>query len=143
MNNWVSIYTLAPLLGWFSAHLVKFLIALIASGGKDRDLGVFVRAGGMPSSHTAVMFATTVVIGARQGVGSAIFGLAVAVTAIIIYDALNVRRSVGEQGDVLRKVVAHTKVDDRFMVAYGHTLPEVIGGALVGLAVAYILLQIL
>jgi acid phosphatase family membrane protein YuiD len=89
------------------------------------------------------MLATLTVIGGRQGVGSAIFGLAFAVTAIIIYDALNVRRAVGEQGDVLRKVAAHTKVEDRFYTAYGHTIPEVIVGALLGWLIGWILLQIL
>lgn len=144
MNNTVlSIYLVAPIIGWLSAHIVKFLLTLIASGGKERSLGIFLKAGGMPSSHSAVMISLLTVIGARQGVGSAIFGVAFAVSAIIIYDALNVRRAVGEQGDVLRKVAAHTKVEDRFYTAYGHTLPEVIVGALLGLLMGWILLQIL
>lgn len=143
MNNWLSIYLIAPITGWLSAHLVKFLLTLVASGGKERSLGIFLRAGGMPSSHSAVIIATLTVIGGRQGVGSAIFGLAFAVTCIIIYDALNVRRSVGEQGEVLRKVAAHTKVEDNFYIAYGHTIPEVIVGSLLGLLVGWILLQIL
>lgn len=138
-----SIYWLAPLLGWLFAHIVKFLLTLIASGGKEKSLKIFLRAGGMPSSHTAVIVATLTVIGARQGVDTALFGLGVAVAGIIIYDAVNVRRSVGEQGDVLRRVAAHTKVDDGFYTAYGHTLPEVIGGGIVGLLVGWALLQIL
>ena len=142
-NDFPSIYVLAPLVGWFVAHLAKFVINLVVSGGREKDLRVFFRAGGMPSSHTAVMVTTLTVLGGTQGIGSPIFGLAVAVTAIIIYDALNVRRSVGELGDVLRKVVAHTKVEDRFRIAYGHTGPEVIGGLIVGLLCGYVLLQIL
>ena len=143
MNSWLSIYVVAPIIGWLSAHVVKFLLTLVASGGKERSLSIFLKAGGMPSSHSSVMVATMTVIGARQGVGSALFGLGAAVTAIIIYDALNVRRAVGEQGDVLRKVAAHTKVEDRFYTAYGHTLTEVIAGVIVGLVVGWILLQIL
>jgi len=143
MNNWLSIYLIAPIIGWLGAHLVKFLLTLVASGGKERSLGIFLKAGGMPSSHSAVMIATLTVIGGRQGVGSAVFGLAFAVTCIIIYDALNVRRSVGEQGDVLRKVAAHTKVEDGFYTAYGHTVPEVVVGSLLGWLVGLILLQIL
>src|SRR5688572_30233150 len=102
MPNNISIFVLAPILGWFVAHVVKFVIALIKSGGKKTDWSIFFKAGGMPSSHSAVMIATLTVIGAREGVDSAIFGLGVAVTAVLIYDALNVRRSVGEQGDMLR-----------------------------------------
>lgn len=142
-NSWVSIYLLAPLFGWLVAHIVKFAITFIGSGGKVHDAGIFLRAGGMPSSHSSVIVATLTVIGARQGVGSAIFGLGVAVAAIIMYDAVNVRRSVGEQGDVLRKVAAHTKVEQRFFTAYGHSFTEVVGGVVVGLAVGWALLQIL
>lgn len=142
-NDFPSIFVLAPFLGWFTAHVVKFILALVASGGREKSLRIFFRAGGMPSSHSAVMVATLTVIGGVEGVGSALFGLGVAVTALVIYDALNVRRSVGEQGDVLRKVAAHTKVETRFFTAYGHTPTEVIAGGIVGLLVGWILLQIL
>jgi acid phosphatase family membrane protein YuiD len=142
-SDFPSIYVLAPFFGWFIAHVVKFVVTLVASGGREKSLKIFFRAGGMPSSHTSVMVSTIVVLAGTLGVGSPIFGLGVALTALVIYDALNVRRSVGEQGDVLRKVAAHTKVEDRFRIAYGHTGPEVVGGAVVGLVVGYILLQIL
>jgi acid phosphatase family membrane protein YuiD len=142
-NEFPSIYVLAPFFGWFMAHVAKFVITLVASGGREKSLRIFFRAGGMPSSHTSVMVTTLTVIAGTQGVGSPLFGLGVALTALVIYDATNVRRSVGEQGDVLRKVAAHTKVEDRFFTAYGHTFPEVIGGGLLGLLVGYILLQIL
>lgn len=142
-NEFPSIYVLAPLFGWFSAHVAKFVITLVASGGREKSLKIFFRAGGMPSSHTSVMITTLVVLAGTQGLGSPLVGLCVALTSLVIYDALNVRRSVGEQGDVLRKVAAHTKVEDRFRIAYGHTGPEVVGGGIVGLLVGYILLQIL
>ena len=142
-NDFPSIYVLAPFVGWFIAHVAKFIITLVASGGREKSLKIFFRAGGMPSSHTAVMVTTLVVLAGTQGVGSPIVGLGVALTSLVIYDALNVRRSVGEQGDVLRKVAAHTKVEDRFRIAYGHTGPEVIGGGIVGLLCGYVLLQIL
>lgn len=142
-NGLPSIYLAAPVLGWFAAHLVKFLLTLVASGGKEKSLGIFFRAGGMPSSHSAVMVATLTVIGGEQGMGSAVFGLAVALTAIVLYDAVGVRRSVGEQGDVLRKVAAQTKVDTPFFTAYGHTGTEVTVGVVVGFLVGLVLLQIL
>lgn len=142
-NDFSSLYIVAPLVGWFMAHLAKFILTIIVSGGKEKDIKIFFRPGGMPSSHTAVMAATLGVIAGTEGIGSPIFGLALAVTAIVMYDALNVRRSVGELGDVLRKVTAHTKIDDRFRIAYGHTGPEVVAGALLGLLCAWALLQIL
>ena len=83
------------------------------------------------------------VIGARQGVGTAVFGLGVALAAIVMYDAVNVRRSTGEQGDALRKVAAHANVDVRFRTSYGHSFTEVVAGAIVGLVTGWIMLQIL
>lgn len=138
-NQFPSIYLLAILFGWLAAHLVKFLLTLMASGGKEKSLSIFFRAGGMPSSHSAAMVAVLVAIGGREGVGSTIFGLALAVTIIILYDAVNVRRSVGEQGDVLRKLAPK----DKFFTAYGHSLTEVAVGSAVGLIVSWVLLQIL
>jgi len=142
-NGWLSVYILAPLFGWLAAHIVKFVVTFVSSGGRVKKLNIFFKAGGMPSSHSSVMIATLTVIGVRQGVGSAVFGLAVALTAIVMYDAINVRRSVGEQGDALRKVAAHANVDTRFFTAYGHTLAEVLGGVVVGLLTGWTLLQIL
>lgn len=137
------IYLLAPLLGWMIAHIIKFFVNYISSGGKEKSLMIFVRAGGMPSSHTAVMISLLTVIGFKQGLESEIFGLAATVTAIIIYDSLNVRRSVGEQGDALKKLVANSKKDNNFFIAYGHNITEVTVGALIGFLVGAALLQIL
>lgn len=139
MNKFPSVYLLAVLFGWLAAHLIKFLLTLVASGGKEKNLGIFFRAGGMPSSHSSVMVAVLTAIGAVEGVGSAVFGLALAITIVVLYDAVNVRRSVGEQGDVLHKLAAK----DRFFTAYGHTVTEVIVGSAVGFIVGYTLLQIL
>lgn len=142
-NSFPSIFLLAPLFGWFAAHLVKFLFILFTSGGRQRILDILFRSGGMPSSHSATMVATTTVIGGREGIGSALFALAVTVTVIVLYDAINVRRSVGQQGEVLRKLVAKSSSSEKFFIAYGHTFTEVVVGCLVGFAVGYGLLQIL
>jgi uncharacterized protein len=143
LSSWVSIYWLAPLLGWFSAHVIKFVIKFAESGGKKTSPDVFFESGGMPSSHSAVMVSTLVVIAAQQGINSAIFGLAAAVTAIILYDALNVRRSVGEQGEALLQLVRHAKLTQSFRLSRGHTGLEVIAGSALGVLVAVVLLQIL
>ncbi len=142
-NEFPSIYLVAPLIGWFAAHLVKFLLTLVASGGREKNLGIFFRAGGMPSSHSAVMLAILTVIAARQGVGSAVFALGVTITGVILYDAVNVRRSVGEQGDALHKLADHNKVETQFFTAYGHSLTEVAVGGTIGILVGWLLLQIL
>jgi uncharacterized protein len=143
MNKWLSIYLLAPFLGWFLAHTIKVVMNMVKADGKRMHLSTFFKSGGMPSAHSAVMVATLTVIGMREGIDSAIFGLAMVVTAIVIYDALNVRRSVGEQGEVLRQLSDKLKVGKSFFNAKGHTVAEVTAGVLLGLVTGWLLLQIL
>jgi acid phosphatase family membrane protein YuiD len=99
----------------------------------------FLRSGSMPSSHSSITVALLTVVGVKLGVGSPEFGIIFVLTAIVIYDALNVRRSVGEQGAVL-KLLAPEKT---FFSAIGHRPIEVIAGAGLGLIVAMVMLQIL
>ncbi len=134
-NSGISIYLAALVLGWLSAHVVKFVLEL--AKGK-RDLSVFFRSGSMPSSHTAVVIALLTVIGGIQGIGSAAFGIVATFGAIVVFDALNVRRSVGEQAEVLK-----TLSKRHFFAAKGHTPAEAAVGALIGVAAGLVLLQIL
>jgi len=95
----------------------------------------------MPSAHSASVVALLVVIGLIDGVGSAVFGLAALFAAVVMYDAVMVRRSSGEQGAALVELIRELKRPSKtpIHVAKGHTPLEVLGGiavgAIVGLAV--------
>ncbi len=134
-NSVVSIYILAPLLGWLAAHVVKFGIGVVRG---RFDLRIFFQSGSMPSSHTAVVVSLATVIGVCEGFGSALFGIVATFGAIVVFDALNVRRAVGEQGAVLK-----TLTKKSFFMAKGHTVAEVVVGAAIGVTIGYALLQIL
>ncbi len=56
---------------------------------------MFFAAGGMPSSHTALMVSGTLAVALYHGFDSPIFGIAVAATMIIAHDAAGVRRQAG------------------------------------------------
>ena len=93
-------------------------------------------SGGMPSSHSASVCAMATIIGLREGVGSAIFGFAVLFALIVMYDALKVRRSSGEQGAALVQLIKEQKSKIGLpRVAKGHTPLEVALGGLLGVAV--------
>jgi acid phosphatase family membrane protein YuiD len=49
--------------------------------------------------------ALVTVVGLENGFGSAIFAVAAIFAIIVMTDATHVRRSVGEQGEVLRKLI--------------------------------------
>ncbi|MGH7196186.1 MAG: divergent PAP2 family protein [Candidatus Saccharimonadales bacterium] len=141
-NNLLSVYLAAPFAAWLVAQLLKVAIAA-ASGSRRSDLSLFFKSGSMPSSHSAMMIALLVAIGARDGIDTALFGVVAVLSVIVMYDAVNVRRAVGEQGIVLRKLVASAAQKPAFYMAKGHLISEVVAGALVGSAVSVLMLQFL
>jgi acid phosphatase family membrane protein YuiD len=133
----VPIYLVIPLVAWIVAQLVKQVIGLM-QGRKD-FLGGFFRSGNMPSGHAAGVAALLSALGVREGIESAIFGVAAIMSAIILYDAVHVRRAVGEQGRILRLLAK----EQTFFAAEGHRIIEVLVGLLLGAIVAVLMLQIL
>ena len=124
---------IAFFIGWFLSQTIKIFVEW-AKLGKVSAKEVFAllvkaRSGGMPSGHTASFGALITFLGLWQGFNSAIFALGLGVFAIVVYDALNVRRSVGEIGKVMKKEGKLKKAVE------GHTVLEVIAGGLIGIAV--------
>jgi uncharacterized protein len=138
MDSILSIYLVAPGAAWLAAQVIKTVIAMT----KHEHLTVyeeFMRSGNMPSSHSSITVALLTVVGARVGLGTPEFGIAFVLTAVVLYDALNVRRAVGEQGLIL-KGLAKGQV---FFSATGHRPLEVLAGSVLGFIVAMLMLQIL
>lgn len=125
----VSIYFIAAGIGWLVAQIAKYLVS-VAKKGTWYDASTFLHSGNMPSVHTATIVSLTIVIGVVDGLDSAIFALAVLMTAIVAYDAMGVRRTAGEQGKALRKLIKDKK--DYPYQALGHTPLEVAVGAMIG-----------
>ncbi|MBQ3310316.1 divergent PAP2 family protein [Candidatus Saccharibacteria bacterium] len=151
MENGVFII-IAFILGWLVAQLTKVILALVERGklsGKE-FLALIMKSGGMPSSHTACLTAATLMIGLMQGFTSPLFAFAVCMDAIVIYDALNVRYAVGEQGKFLNALAAVAKKGRKkkseqqaVKVIEGHKVPEVLVGLLMGLIACFIATMIL
>ena len=101
-----------------------------------------VGAGGMPSSHTALVVSLAAGIALREGLDSDLFAVAVVLAGIVMYDAAGVRRAAGKQAKVINKLVREMRVehkvrDTRLKELLGHTPLEVLGGAVHGILVAY------
>lgn len=137
----VSPYILIPASAWLAAQLIKY--ALIGLKSKTFDYKLLYKSGDMPSSHSALVISLLTTVGVLQGIDSVYFGITWVFTAVVIYDAVNVRRAVGEQGRVLNELLAKTAKGQSFYSAKGHTLLEVIVGSVLGLTVAVALLQLL
>jgi acid phosphatase family membrane protein YuiD len=89
------------------------------------------------------MFGLLTVVGLRDGFDSSLFAVVLVLTLIVIYDAANVRRAVGEQGEVLRTLAKLAKHEGDFYRAQGHRISEVIVGSLLGIVIGWLVLQIL
>lgn len=131
----LSPYLLAAASGWVVAQGTKYIVATI-KGRKLHNLRQLYLSGSMPSAHSATVVALLVIIGLKDGMESGLFGLAALFAAVVMYDAVMVRRSSGEQGASLVALLGALKSDVRIpRVAKGHTPFEVVGGVLVGLLV--------
>lgn len=140
-----SLYVfLAFVLGWFVAQVLKLIFFIIKKRGKTTFQDVIyymVKSGGMPSGHTASFTAVTMIIGYISGFNSIIFALAVCNTLIIVYDATNVRYSVGEHGKILNKLINERNKEEgsklkKLRVVEGHTVAEAAMGFLLGISIA-------
>ena len=112
------------------ANVLKVLILTIKKRRpKAREIIQTIQGGGMPSSHSATVAGLTIAIGVVDGFGSSVFALAVIFSVIVMVDATQVRRAVGDQGEILQKLVDGKANPHK---AIGHKPSEVAAGVVVG-----------
>jgi acid phosphatase family membrane protein YuiD len=139
----LSLYIGTIAIAWFVAQGLKYVISSIKNRSFTESLNQLYLSGNMPSAHSATVVALTFVIGATDGVNSAVFGLASLFSEIVMYDAMMVRRSSGEQGKAIIQLIEASK--SKIMipgVAKGHTPMEVLAGAIVGSLVGLIVVLV-
>jgi len=138
MNGWYILIAAAT--AWLAAQVSKTIIGLLSDRENSKvvdlrtALGYFTRSGGMPSGHTASLAAVCVCLGCSRGFGSEIFALAFCMWLIVVYDAIHVRYAVGVQGKALNELLKQAGKPE-LPIVEGHTLPQVIVGALIGIGV--------
>lgn len=128
----------AGFLAWAIAQALKVVLTLIIS--KEFDKTRMWGSGGMPSSHSSTTCALMMMIGYSHGFDSALFALAFAFSAIVMYDAAGVRRSTGKNAAVLNRLIDDLYQDGSFKEEHlkelvGHTPVQVLAGALLGILI--------
>ena len=140
MNNFQKMitnkYLYIPLMLWFCIQIFKVIYELIKT--KKFNFKRIVGAGGMPSSHSAVVTSLATLIGKYEGVNTAIFAVSFVMAFVVMYDACGVRRAAGKQAALLNKLVetpglTGIQVSEKLVEVLGHTPIQVIVGALIGL----------
>lgn len=130
----------ATLVAWALAQILKLPIEFYRS--RTWDWALLLRAGGMPSSHSALVTATAHAIGLFVGFDSAAFALAVALAMIVIYDATGIRRQAGKHAKIINAMVTDIleghalRSQEQLREVLGHSPIEALVGLLLGLGVA-------
>lgn len=144
-------YVLAvAIISWCAAQIIKTLLHLIQtkSFNPERLFG----AGGMPSSHSALVCSATIALCRKCGFDSSEFAIMFIIAMVVMYDAMGVRRSAGLHAREINRInrifaikeIKH--IDEatsqkngkkKELKEYlGHTPFEVLGGALLGILIA-------
>ena len=134
-------YIYVPILLWFCVQTFKVLHDLVIQ--KKFNFKRIMGAGGMPSSHTAIVVSLETLIGKYEGVDTAIFALSLIFSFVVMYDAAGVRRAAGKQAKLLNKIVetpglSSVQVQEKLVEVLGHTPIQVIVGAIIGVIVGII-----
>lgn len=169
MGNFWSIITSNYIINvgvasWFSAQIIKTLLTFFRV--RELRLERLVGAGGMPSSHSALVCSMTLAMAKLVGFDSPLFALTFAFAMVVMYDAMGVRRAAGEQAKVLNKIIfsqvfdlLNQEIDEladeeepapdgkqdgssdqKELKEYiGHTPLEVLGGMLLGILIASVM----
>lgn len=146
MNDFTSFiqnkYIIVPFILWFGIQTFKVIYDLVTT--KKFNFKRIMGAGGMPSSHSAVVVGLATLIGKNEGVGTPIFAISLILAFVVMYDAAGVRRAAGKQAAMLNKIVntpglTGMEVSEKLVEVLGHTPLQVIVGALIGLIAGLVL----
>ena len=123
-----------PFIAILLAEVTKVCIDVFSKRRKVR----FINPGGMPSGHSSFVSALVVVSAYREGIGSTLFMISAVIALIVMYDAVTLRQAAGRHAKLLNTLKKGANLEE----SLGHTLWEVIVGAVFGSVVAFVLLNI-
>lgn len=134
-------YIYIPFLLWFGIQLFKVIYDLVTT--RRFNFKRIMGAGGMPSSHSAVVTGLATLVGKYQGVDSPIFAVSLILAFVVMYDAAGIRRAAGKQAALLNKIIetpglTGMQVSERLVEVLGHTPMQVVVGAFIGVVAGLI-----
>ena len=141
---WSNTALMAALAATVLAQLLKLL--LVFATERRWLFNRLLETGGMPSSHSAAVSALATSLGVLHGWSSPHFAVAAVFGSIVMYDATGIRRAAGLQAGMINDLVRELShlFDEGFKpqalrTLLGHTYPQVMVGALLGIAAALII----
>lgn len=134
---------LGGLLSWALAQLIKLPLEYLRT--RRWDWSLLLRAGGMPSSHSALVAASAHGIGLVAGFDTPLFALAVAFAMIVIYDATGIRRQAGRHAERINTIMLDMldghplRRGSELREVLGHSPAEALAGLVLGMGIAQLL----
>jgi acid phosphatase family membrane protein YuiD len=132
---------LSAIIAWLLAQIIKVLGEYFTLSRWNWVL--LFQAGGMPSSHSAMVSAAALSIGLYVGFDQPVFAISSILAMIVIYDATGIRRETGRQAVLINTMIedlAKGKLAqvDRLKEVLGHTPGEAVLGTLLGLLISLV-----
>ena len=129
--------------GWFVAQFLKFFTGVFKIK-RFSVVELLFGTGGMPSSHTAAVYALATGAIIKHGFNSTEFAISVVLAMVVMRDAMGMRRQVGEHAKALNLIIKDLSeanndpelTNKALAELVGHTPLQVFAGALVGILVA-------
>jgi|SRR5579859_876987 len=133
------------LFAWSLAQILK--LPLNYFWHREWNWSLLLAAGGMPSSHSALVTGAFMGVGFQEGFNSPMFAVAFVLAMIVVYDATGVRRHAGDQARVINLMIdelltGHPLAEKELKEVLGHTPREVLGGILLGMLISYLMLRV-
>ncbi len=136
----------AAILANVLAQLIKLPLRLIIK--KEWNPGIIFSTGGMPSSHAAFVMSLTTAVAISEGTSSTLFAMSFCFAAVVIYDAMGIRRHAGQHAAMLNQLIEDLReagdlsifqdvtYQKRFKELLGHEPLETFAGTIFGIVVA-------
>lgn len=138
LNVFSNPVLIAALTTWVLAQALKVPIEYYRR--RVWNWALLFRAGGMPSSHAALVTCAAHTIGLFNGFDSSLFALSVVIAMVVIYDATGIRRQAGRHAQLINAIVSdlasgHLIEGKKLREVLGHTPLEALAGMLLGLII--------
>ncbi len=126
---------------WLAAQVLKTI--LYAAVNHRLDWQRLFGDGGMPSGHSATVTALAVSAALVYGLGSAAFAVSAILAIVVMHDAMGVRLEAGKHAKAINELMellgSSVAPEEKLQEFLGHTPMQVVFGALLGAAVAFVM----
>ncbi len=134
---------ISAITSWIVAQVLKTIIDFWLNKGFSPER--LVGSGGMPSSHSATVCGLAASAALCCGAGSFEFAISFVFASVVMYDAIGVRQETGKQARLLNLIMEqdwfalnNEQIQKRLKEFVGHTPLQVAAGAVLGVALAFV-----